>query len=612
MKKYWLFLLILSVFTLSNAQENYITVNGQSISKQEFNNKFAQNIEAEGLDQAINTYVDIELLKQAAQNNKMDTLKVYRKFSGKLKGDLLGSFRQPKAKKDSLLNLFVERTQSHKKVAYFSFPIENYANKNSVNQARTKAEQYKKEICQKGNTKLEQQYFKETRTHSLYVSPLDFPLEIENTIYKTPVGSCSNIEEWNHNFYFVKAIKERPTNTLFTYSHLWVKDKDKIDTIFASIDNEDDYFEAVKKYSEEKITKVNHGLVKRLTASIDDTDFEVLNNMKKRSISKPIKSGEGWHILYLAEKVNCDKNKNCADLYDKKIKEEQWELLLEQDRKNEAAQRVKYSTNKEALKEVMDLVKPDFFTSNQIIGLNSDKDIHTTPYGSFTQQDLIDAFISAKDQLPTNSDVELLKTDIYNDIVNNWKDRIYSLQYLDFNPKIKERMSEIEDQMLVNYYIEKYIYNKAAEDTSGLKKYYEQNLETYTWPIRYQTDLYVCKDKQVQSQVEQFLKQGKSKQFIEDYYKKIPIENNILWLFVQSGDIPKENDILPANTNYNLGVESITDGEKNYVVNIKKILPPSQMTMEEAGDVLLEAYKNQYFLQTLSDLRDKAVITINN
>ncbi len=249
--------------------------------------------------------------------------------------------------------------------------------------------------------------------------------------------------------------------------------------------------------------------------------------------------------------------------------------------------------------------------NDKIIGLNSDKDIYTSPYGAFTQQNLIDAFVEAKNQLPKNSDVSILKSDIFNRIVRNWKYSHYMTNFVEFNPKLKEKIKQVDREMLVNYFIEKFIYQKAMADSLGMKSYLNQNLNDYTWPTRYQTNLYVCKDKEVQNKVVQFLEQGKTKEEIEAYYRSIPTENHSPWLYVQSGKIPKENDVLPKQTQYKIGVQPISTQHKNYVVQITQEIPPSPMTVTEAGTVLQEAYKNYIFLQTLSELRKNAVIKIN-
>ncbi len=339
MKKIGLFLLIFSVFTLTNAQENFISVNGQSISKKDFEKKFSQNIEVEGWEQAINTYIDAELLLQAAQKKQLDTTKVYQKFSGVAKADLFIEYQYPTKKKDSLLKLFAQRQQIQKKVAYFQFPIENEASVESRNSAKEKAEELKKVVCQQKNSPAEKQYFKDNNTQPLYVSSLDFPLEIENTIYATPKGQCSSIQKYNRNFYFVKVLDERESPFLYTYSHLMVKEKSKIDSIYNLLNNGLDYFEAVKRYSEDKTTKNKNGLVNSLTASVPDEFFTVLNQLDYRTYSAPVESNDGWHILFLARKQSCENTEECIKFLKEKIAKERWDFLLEQDRENEVDNR---------------------------------------------------------------------------------------------------------------------------------------------------------------------------------------------------------------------------------------------------------------------------------
>ena len=78
---------------------------------------------------------------------------------------------------------------------------------------------------------------------------------------------------------------------------------------------------------------------------------------------------------------------------------------------------------------------------------------------------------------PENIGYEKLMQDFINASCNNY----YRQHIEEFDPPIKEQLKEFSDANMLFFVMDKYVWNKASQDSAGLKKYYAQHANEYKW-----------------------------------------------------------------------------------------------------------------------------------
>jgi peptidyl-prolyl cis-trans isomerase SurA len=85
--------------------------------------------------------------------------------------------------------------------------------------------------------------------------------------------------------------------------------------------------------------------------------------------------------------------------------------------------------------------------------------------------------------------------------MNNFKrfasSNYYKAHLEDFNPAFKKQLQEFADGNVLFEVMEREVWNKAASDIKGLRKYYEENKKKYTWESSASAIMFTAADKEV-------------------------------------------------------------------------------------------------------------------
>lgn len=87
-----------------------------------------------------------------------------------------------------------------------------------------------------------------------------------------------------------------------------------------------------------------------------------------------------------------------------------------------------------------------------------------------------------------------------------------------YYPAYQRLTDDLKNTILINYFIEKHIYHEADQDQAGKKAYLAKNQSQYTWPDRYELNIFRYINEPDAKQVMQWLKQGKTADFVEKQY----------------------------------------------------------------------------------------------
>ena len=152
------------------------------------------------------------------------------------------------------------------------------------------------------------------------------------------------------------------------------------------------------------------------------------------------------------------------------------------------------------------------------------------------------------------------------------------------------------------------VWNKAVKDTSGLKKFFEQNRSKYTWSDRIDATVYECLNKQIAESVINMIKNDtiNSKHVLDLINKESELN-----LKVKMNKFETNLVAYLKNRNFKPGVNPIFEFEgKYYAIKVSDIIKPMNKEFSEAKGTVTSDYQNFLEKSWMDELQKKYRITI--
>lgn len=261
-----------------------------------------------------------------------------------------------------------------------------------------------------------------------------------------------------------------------------------------------------------------------------------------------------------------------------------------------------------AIVQVNKALGEDYLNTAQKTNFKGNKAIFTTPTGKFTQQDYIQMLNEVKGGDVKKKNLSALMKDGYYLVRDKFLLEDIKNHLGKYYPAYQRLTDDLKNTILINYFIEKHIYHEADQDQAGKKAYLAKNQSQYTWPDRYELNIFRYINEPDAKQVMQWLKQGKTADFVEKKYidqwvgNQPKVFHNEGFFLVNSPELGKLNP--------NEKVQKSTFRNAPAVIQIVRLVPPTPMTMEEAGNTLRDDYRSFYFDKVVNDLRKNAQVEI--
>ncbi|MXV38167.1 hypothetical protein GO491_05675 [Flavobacteriaceae bacterium Ap0902] len=511
---------IFSLFTLLGitfciAQEDYLIVNNDSISTTAFQSIYHKNIEAEGLPLAIANYIDFKVISQAARAEQIDTSSYFQRNLEQFKAIESKQYLESKELKEEIAQEIYEKLKIEKKAEIFSKFYQNPFDPEEVSNAKREIGKLRNQICVNVDTLALAKFREENKSRPFWVRPISIPHEIEDEIYDTKIGACSNIQTDEFATYFVKVYEEKEAEGLPPYNQLQEEIKGSL--------NQSPYYNLLQ---EDLIKKLN----KKINIEEDKSALNVVINKAKKDLFKT----EGFD-----------------------------------------------------------------FSGNQIIW--------ETEHSQFTQQDFATALnhIKKRGKYGKNTNFKSFINYVLPYLKDEFLIDTYKNNLAEYEPAYKTSIELMRESLLVNYYIEQYIYAKGEKDSTAQRQYLQANQSKYTWPVRYDIDIYRFYDPSIEKQLEKLIRQGKPENLILNSFN----QNSEKPVVVMShGIFHKNSNDLPASFNPKKKIQKGKYQTQNAFYIVNDVLPPRVMTVEEAGHSFKEAFNSYFYQKELNVLKDQAEV----
>ncbi len=509
-----------------------VTIDTDSFSIDEFdfiynkNNNLSENPKSK--KEYIDLFLNYKLKVKAAEEEGLDTLPSFLKEYNYYKNELTKPYLTDSNVTDSLKKEAYDHLKTEVKASHILIKLNPDANPedtlkafNKINDIRNKilsgkdfgqmAFQYSEDPSAKKN-KGELGYF----TGFMMVYPF------ESTAYNTPVGEVSRIIRTRFGYHIIKVEDKRPNPGEIRTAHIMKiippnstpqqinNIKVKIDSIYNLLTNGANFEDLARKYSDDKNSARKGGELpwfgsNRMIPQFSNPAFE-LDTIGQ--ISKVIKTPYGFHIIKLLDKRGIKPYKEMEDEITKKITRDERahkgrDVVIDRIKKED-----NYNQNDSTIQLLLSYAKQDRYTKDQFLTkFESNNNVLFTLKG---EKYTIHDFLNDSKQ-NRNLHNPITANSIQNTLDQWTEETLIEVEKKDLSTKYPEYrylLQEYYDGLLIFDISKEKIWDKASNDSIGIRNYYENHKENYFYPEQLIGKVIFAGDKKTLNQIKHIYKEN--------------------------------------------------------------------------------------------------------
>ena len=655
LRTFFLTAAILTAFIASNAQSSLdkkvlMNIAGDDVTAKEFCDIYSKNnlknnvVEKKSVDEYLDMFINFRLKVKEASDMKLDTTAHFLKEFEDYRKQLAKPYFTNEHISEEIVQEAYDRKHYDIRASHILITCDKHALPSDTLKAYNKALDLRKRAI-KGEDfgDLAARYSDDPSAKDIaatetrpahkgnrgdlgYFSVFDMIYPFESGAYNTAEGEISMPIRSDYGYHLIKVVSKTPSIGLTQAAHIFLavapntseedemEIKQKADNIYKELMQKDgkNWNEAVKNYSEDKGTVNQQGQLSNISVNRIVPEFiETIKTLKPGEIAKPVRTNYGYHIIKLISTTpvgSFDKEK--ADL-EKRVERDMRSKKTEQVVIQQIKKDYKFKQNDANLEKFMTsvdstLLKPKYKLSSDI---DPNAPLFTIGTATHTVGDFVD-YINQIPKKNPNVTPNVLAYQLY-DSFSDQKVLDYADQHLEEKyPEFKQVLQEYRDGILLFDLMEKQVWNKASEDTTGLKEYHAKHSSKYMWDNRAEALVVTVAQPDAMDKVKHYMATVpadslRSVIYADTTIKKVSVHKT----FFQKGD-----NKYVDQTEWKIGTEKeirSTVDDKVVIVKILGLRDPEEKTLREAKGLVMSDYQLELEKEWVEGLRNKYDVTVN-
>ncbi len=450
----------------------------------------------------------------------------------------------------------------------------------------------------------------------------------ENAAYNTPVGEFSMPVRSRYGYHIIRVNGRRKALGEIRLAHILVRSGrnenqdagnkafEKVNACYKQLQGGASFADMVKQYSEDAGSSRNAGQMRwlrsgELPANIEEQVFALKDS---GSYTAPVQSDYGWHIFQLLGK------RPLASFGQIKPQIEERIMMDERGKKTEEAffatlmQQYKVTKYPENIGDIAGMLDSTVYSGEWKSALVTDliEPVFAIDKKEYSQNELID-FI-----LKTNRYSKKLG---FSDIVNTKCDELVRKSLMELEkqrleekyPNFRYLMEEYHDGILLFNIMDKNVWSKAVNDSSGLRVFYAQHEKEYMWKERADISLYTVRDPlYLKPALKYARKRAKKFCTVPEYLKNVCSNDSIKCIEVIDRRIENGESTPYGEFIWEKGtVKTLPQTNITRLLVVNSILPPSPKAFDDVLGQVTADYQNFLDKQWIDTLRAKYAVVVN-
>ena len=575
----------------------YMIIGKDSISLADFKKEYQYGLQNTGIEKTINTTQDFVLLQQFAQEKKADTTASFREKMSEKEDGLRTKYFYPTNVIDPVLNAYLKDNQTEKEVLIFMVQ-KSADDKNDYQQIYN--------AVKSGKITMEEAITKYTKgsAKAVYIKPGSIDNGLYAELKVLPNNSYTKFVNNSGFVAFGKVLNSRPSLGYVIFGTISYPKDANFETmkskIYTDLKAGKSFQEVAKLYGANDHEKQNGGVVMGSPTLPNDV-YDLFKGKKEGYFTpEPLLFGENYFVfnIYNVEPYSLtDKNR---EFFLREMNSSLYTEILQD-------KMIAYLKADPSYKELPEFanVKKSFqnFNSAKENSVLYQYKNHKTTIGDLKK------IIGDKKE-----EAEKLSPALWSDAISgvNTQDllRFYSQDFT-AQPAIKKELNEFKKGLYSDYIFSKYLTEEVVKHPEWTTDYYNKNKAKFLWGNRADGRVAIIADEKLNTEIETAIKDSKNWESLKaKYYGKLNDKKQILVHF-EKGEMSEDADVFTKyKVPFKTGVHQTKMEERSLVIAIDKILPPTQMTIAEAADLLKDAVTEQKLQEIIAEQKAKTKIVV--
>ncbi len=628
-----------------------LRINDREITVSEFeyvytkNNLNPQVLDPKSIDEYLELFVNFNLKVYEAMQLGLDT---HATFINELDGyrvQLAQPYLTDQEVSNQLLEEAYERMQFDLRASHILINLETHASPddtleawNRIMEIRGKIEEgkdfaaaaieYSEDTSAKGMPATANRPAMRGNSGDLgYFSVLDMVYPFENTAFNLQTGELSMPVRTQFGYHLIKLTDKLPAMGRARVAHIMVQLPEnaskeqkeqaeaKIREIHQKIEQGEDFESLAQRFSDDKASGRRGGELPPFTSSRMVPHFikAIAELDKENSVSEPLQTQYGWHIVRLFEKHTPPKEEALAELKNK-IGRDSRAFLSQQVVVDRLKDEYNFNENPENLEIFFEKVDNTVFEGRwdkNLIKDNTESVLFSFADKVYTRNDFAQ-YLSQTQTMRTPEALRSYVSTMYNNFkqeaILGYEEQVLPEKY----PEFRKIMNEYHDGILLFELTDQKVWGKAMRDTAGLKQFFQTNIDDYMWKDRYDAVIYTFNSEQAAKSGRRQIRKAHRRDTPTDEIVASFNQGSQLEVSADKGIFETEEKPVLANLPTKAGISKVINQNNNFhVVWVNEFIPAQPKKLKEIRGLVIADYQNYLEKNWVKELRGKYEFTIN-
>ena len=588
-------LTVLLFLAFLSYKSQYLIIGKDSVSVQKFKEENKYGLETAGINSSIKTYTDFKVLQQFAIDKKADTLSYFKAKMAEKNQQLREESFYPKPILQSALNEYLSANLVENKIQVFY-----------VQKTENDTNDYKKiyEEVKNGTLKIEDAILKysKLKAEPFFVKAGTVDIELEKELQSLQSGNYTKLINTPTLAAFAKLVERRPSLGYIIFGTISYpkSDAEKMKTqIFEALKSGKKFEEVAKLYGSTDTEKNNAGIVMG-SPVLPDEVYAAFKSKKEGEYTEPVLLGDKYFVFNIYSLIPYQNSEKHNKMFVKEMMSSQYSDVAYDKLVNSIVKSSKY-------KETPDFEKVKKSYQDFLNFKNDKAVLYQFGKTNFT-------FESLKKVIAENfKNADKLPADQWKYFVESKRNSdVFAAYSKDFSelPEIKSEMNKLKQNLLADYIFSYYIENELKKPEI-LDEYYQKHKDKYVLESRADGRVAILTDLSVEKDITKEIENPKNWENLnKKYYGKLDGTQQ-LQVHFEEGEMSENADVFKIyKVPFQKGVHKVKMDKRLLIIAIDEILPPSQMSRQDAEQQLKTEVTEEILTKTIQEQRNKTKITL--